>query len=151
MLLQNQHQNLFNSKAQLRRNRDVVFSISAVKRIVKKYNKTNCKIWSLITESDGHWVRTCEEDPCFCVSGLRDLSKAAGLMRRLVSPPCRGCSGVRSSSFSNTEEKSSLKIWKGGENQGGKMHVVIKSSERMIWEWWLILDFNSNYFYLLSF
>lgn len=52
---------------------------------------------------------TCEEDPGLCVSGLRDLSKAGGLMRRVVNPPCSGCSGVGRSSFSNTEENSSLR------------------------------------------
>lgn len=54
-------------------------------------------------------ARTCDEDPDLCVSGLRDLSKAVGLMRRSVKPPCSGCSGVGISSFSNTEEKSSLR------------------------------------------
>lgn len=52
---------------------------------------------------------TCGGDPDLCVSGLRDLSKAAGLMRRSVKPPCSGCSGAGISSFSNTEEKSSLR------------------------------------------
>lgn len=53
-----------------------------------------------------HSAVTCE-NPGLCVSGLRDRSRAGGLMRRVDKPPCRGCSGVGRSSFSNTEEKSS--------------------------------------------
>lgn len=63
-----------------------------------------------IGQDQYYWAQTCEEDSGFWVSGLRDLSRAAGLMRRPLSPPCRGRSGVGSSSFSNTEEKSSLRI-----------------------------------------
>lgn len=64
------------------------------------------------------WVaRTCDEDPDLCVSGLRDLSKAVGLMRRSVNPPCSGCSGVGISSFSNTEEKSSLRTCRVKQNK----------------------------------
>lgn len=62
-------------------------------------------------------ARTCDEDPDLCVSGLRDLSKAVGLMRRSVSPPCSGCSGVGISSFSNTEEKSSLRTCRVKQNK----------------------------------
>lgn len=62
-------------------------------------------------------ARTCDEDPDLCVSGLRDLSKAAGLMRRSVNPPCSGCSGVGISSFSNTEEKSSLRTCRAKQNE----------------------------------
>lgn len=59
---------------------------------------------------------TCDEDPDLCVSGLRDLSKAVGLMRRSVNPPCSGCSGAGISSFSNTEENSSLRTCGMKEN-----------------------------------
>lgn len=61
---------------------------------------------------------TCEEDePGFCGSGLRELSKAGGLMRRVARPPCRGCNGVGRSSFSNTEENSSPRTFKVKENR----------------------------------
>lgn len=60
-------------------------------------------------ESHSCVALTCDEHPDLCVSGLRDLSKVVGLMRRSVKPPCSGCSGAGSSSFSNTEEKSSLR------------------------------------------
>lgn len=59
---------------------------------------------------------TCDEDSDLCVRGLRDLSKAVGLMRRLVNPPCSGCSGVGRSSFSNTEENSSLRTCRMKQN-----------------------------------
>lgn len=62
-------------------------------------------------------ARTCDEDPDLCVSGLRDLSKAVGLMRRSVNPPCSGCSGVGISSLSNTEEKSSLRTCREKHNK----------------------------------
>lgn len=61
-------------------------------------------------------AQTCDEDPDLCVGGLRDLSKAVGLMRRSVNPPCNGCSGVGISSFSNTEENSSLRTFRMKQN-----------------------------------
>lgn len=62
---------------------------------------------------------TCEEDePGFCGSGLNELSKAGGLMRRVARPPCRGCNGVGRSSFSNTEENSSPRTFKVKQNRG---------------------------------
>lgn len=66
-------------------------------------------IWlNKINKKDAVTCEEEEEEPGLCVSGLRDLSKAGGLMRRVASPPCRGCTGVGRSSFSNTEENSSL-------------------------------------------
>lgn len=59
---------------------------------------------------------TCDEVPDLCVSGLRDLSKAVGLMRRSGSPPCSGCSEAGISSFSNTDENSSLRTCRTNKN-----------------------------------
>lgn len=84
---------------------------------------------SLASEWGFVYAVTCEGQPGFCVRGLRVLSSAGGLIRRVASPPCRGCSGVGISSFSNTEENSSLRTWK--THQGTQITSPFHANE---WE-----------------
>lgn len=74
---------------------------------------------------------TCEEQPGLWACGLRDCNRAGGLIKRVANPPCRGCRGVGMSSFSNTEEKTSLSTW-NKKKQRPAINALIRAETNLM-------------------